>query len=160
MVFIVNRTADIRYGVAFFVLCILLLQTQRLFEEPVCTNNKKNKESSEELSLFYHLFIVVGSSLVLAVKGAQLCTGHADSGSRRTDLRRSQTEVLIGEPCDTPSARGAADKAQLHEVWFIHILNGNSFLPNGGCQRIQPDGTAAVEFYDGFHHAAVGVVQS
>lgn len=45
MVFIVNRTADIRYGVAFFVLCILLLQTQRLFEEPVCTNNKKTKKA-------------------------------------------------------------------------------------------------------------------
>ena len=68
--------------------------------------------------------------------------------------------MLIGQPCDAPPARCAADKSQLHEVGLINILNGYGFLSDGGGERVYSDRSSAVKFDDGLQHAAIDIIQT
>ena len=59
-----------------------------------------------------------------------------------------------------PPARGARDKAQLHEVRLVNVLYGVGVLPDGRGERIQPAGAAVELGYHGAQKVPVRFVEA
>ena len=55
--------------------------------------------------------------------------GHLGVGGA---VRGLQMEVVIGKPGDAAAPGGSGQKADLHEVRLVNILQGHTFLPDGG----------------------------
>ena len=47
-------------------------------------------------------------------------------------VRGLQMEVVIGKPGDAAAPGGSGQKADLHEVRLVNVLQGHAFLPDGG----------------------------
>ena len=45
---------------------------------------------------------------------------------------------------DNPAARRPAEKADLHQIRFVNILNRDRFLPNRGGDRFKPNRAAVI----------------
>ena len=65
----------------------------------------------------------------------------------------------VGLQRDTASARRTAEKADLHQIRLINILQGDRFLANRGGKRIQSDRAAAIVSDDACKHRTVNIVQ-
>ena len=69
-------------------------------------------------------------SRVGAVRGLPLqLQGHLGVGGA---VRGLQMEVVIGKPGDAAAPGGSGQKADLHEVRLVNVLQGHAFLPDGG----------------------------
>ena len=68
--------------------------------------------------------------------------------------------MLIGQPGNTPSPGCPREKAHLHEVRLIDILQSHRLLPHCGGQRFQPHRSAGIVGNDAAEHAAVHCVQA
>ncbi len=55
--------------------------------------------------------------------------GHLGIGGA---VRGLQMEVVIGKPGDAAAPGGSGQKADLHEVRLVNVLQGHAFLPDGG----------------------------
>ena len=71
-----------------------------------------------------------------------------------------ETEMLVSKSCDASASRCAIEKSDLHEIWLVHVLQGNCLLADGCRQRFQTYGTAVVELDDALKHSSVNVVKS
>ena len=74
----------------------------------------------------------------LSVKQALL----PGTGSRRG----LQAEVFVSRERGAAPARRAAQKADLHQVRLVNVLDGDGFFADGGRERFQPDRAAVVKF--------------
>ena len=55
----------------------------------------------------------------------------------RVLAREGQPQVRIGQAGDAPPPGGAGEEANLHEVGFVHVLQGHGLLADGGGQGLQ-----------------------
>ena len=69
-------------------------------------------------------------------------------------------EVVIGQPGHTAAPGRPGQKADLHQVRLINILQRHALLPHGGGQGIQPHRTSGIVLNDGGEDAAVDAVQA
>ena len=68
--------------------------------------------------------------------------------------------MLIGQPGDAPAPGGPGEKAHLHQVGLVDVLQGDSLLPHCGRQGLQTHGAAAVVPDDAAEHPPVHLVQT
>src|SRR5260221_849839 len=69
-------------------------------------------------------------------------------------------EVFVGVGGGYAAAGGAVDHADLHEVGFVHFLDGVFFFAEGGGESANTDGAAAVFVDEGEHEVAVYFVEA
>ena len=62
-------------------------------------------------------------------------------------------QVVIGLVGDAAAAGGAGQKAQLHQIGFVHILQRYGLFADGSSQCFQTYGAAAVIADDRCEHA-------
>ena len=67
--------------------------------------------------------------------------------------------MVVGQRRHAAPPGGAGEKAQLHEVRLVDILQRHGFLADGGGQGFQAHRAAAVVLNDGGEHPAVDVVK-
>ena len=67
--------------------------------------------------------------------------------------------MLVGALQANPAARRARDKAELHQVRLVHVLDGVRVLVDGRSERFQTRGAAVKLFNERAEQTAVGVVQ-
>ena len=67
--------------------------------------------------------------------------------------------MLIGPPGDAPASGRAGEEAHLHQIGLVYVLQGDSFLVDGGRQGLQTHWAAAVVLNNGAEHPPVDGVQ-
>lgn len=71
-----------------------------------------------------------------------------------------QSQVFKGLVGDAAAPGRAGEKAQLHQIGLVHILQGDGLLVDGGGQGVQAYRPAVVILDDAQQHAAVDLVQA
>jgi len=68
--------------------------------------------------------------------------------------------MLVGKRRDAAAPGRPGQKAKLHQIRLVHILQSHSLFANGGSQGLQAHRAAAVVADDGSEHPAVDVVKT
>ena len=68
--------------------------------------------------------------------------------------------MVVGQRRDTAPARRAVEKADLHQIRLIDILQRDRLLADGRRQRLQPDRASAESRHNAAQHAPVDRIQS
>ena len=68
--------------------------------------------------------------------------------------------MLIAQGCYASAARSTRQKAYLHKIRLIHILNGNRLFAYCRSQGLKTDRTAAVGGYNGCKHTTVKLIKT
>jgi len=75
-------------------------------------------------------------------------------------LWRSQSQVRIGKTRGNATARRARNKAQLQQVWLVHIFNRLRVLARTRGKCIQPHRPAIELLYNGEQQVSISLVKS
>ena len=68
--------------------------------------------------------------------------------------------MIVRRLCDAPASRRAAEKAYLHEIRLVNVLDRDRLLSDRRGKRLKPDRTPAVKSDYNLKHPSVNIVKS
>src|ERR1019366_127352 len=78
----------------------------------------------------------------------------------RLPARRFEAEMSIGEGCGNATALRAIEQAELHQVWFVNLLDGIFFFAAGSRKGAESHRASGIFLQNREHEGAIDFVEA